>query len=357
MKHIASSLIALTLSAAAAAAAGTQTTTIYGVMDLGVEKPSGPATAKRMGFGTEASKWGLRGSEDLGGGLRATYQIEGGFSADDGTTSNGGRAWGRYSTVGLASQWGEIKFGRQLTMLIPAMMHSDSFGPSWYGIGTLDSYFPNARTDNAIGYLGRFGEFDIGATVGLGRDVLNTGRPTGTNCPDGTADSSACREFSLMVRYSTNSWGLAYGVDQISGGPGAFGGLTSSDLKDRRSVMGGYLMIQDNLRLSGGVLHRLNDGNMPDRSSNIAYMNGKYEVTEAISLDAEALKLKFKQSSASANYYIARLHYTLSKRTAMYAMAARIKNSRNSKIAVSPGQPSTLGMKQNGVILGVKHTF
>jgi predicted porin len=353
MKNMAGGLLALTLSAAAVA----QTTTIYGVVDVGIEIPSGPTAVKRMGFGTEASKWGFRGTEDLGGGLRATYQIEGGFSADDGTASNGGRAWGRYSTVGIAGSWGEVKLGRQLTMLIPAMMHSDSFGPSWYGIGTLDSYLPNARADNAIGYMGRFGAMDIGATFSTGRDVLKNGRPTGTNCPEGSADGGACREASLMVRYSTKSWGLAYGVDQISGGANAFGGLTSSDLKDRRSVLGGYFMIQKNFRLSGGILHRLNDGNMSDRSSKISYLNGKYDLTEATSLDAEVLNLKFKQSSASANYFIARVTHKLSKRTSLYAMAARIENSNNLKIAVSPGLPSTLGMKQNGVILGVKHAF
>ena len=310
-----------------------------------------------MGFGSEASKWGLKGTEDLGGGLRATYQLESGFSATDGSLSSGGRAFGRYSTVGLAGSWGEVKLGRQLTMLIPAMMYSDSFGPAWYGIGTLDSYIPNSRADNAIGYMGRFGALDIGATFSLGRDVVNNGRPTGTNCPGGTADSKACREVSVMLRYSTKTWGLAYGMDQISGGAGAFGGLTSSDLKDRRSTLGGYVMIQDNFRLSGGVLHRLNDGNMSDRSSNIYYLNGKYDVTETTSLDAEVLNLKFKKSSASANYFIARVTHKLSKRTSLYATVSRIENSSNSKIAVSPGLQSTLGMQQNGVILGVKHAF
>lgn len=353
MKNYVGGLIALTLSAAAVA----QTTTIYGVVDLGIEMTSGPTSVKRMGFGSEASKLGFKGSEDLGGGLRATYQLEGGFSATDGTLSNGGRAWGRYSTVGLAGSWGEVKLGRQLTMLIPAMMHSDSFGPAWYGIGTLDSYIPNSRADNALGYMGRFGFLDIGATFSLGRDVVNNSRPTGTNCPGGAADSKACREASVMLRYSSKNWGVAYGVDQIYGGVGAFGGLISSDLKDRRSVLSGYMMVRDDFRLSGGILHRVNDGNMADRTSDIYYLNAKYDLNENTSIDAEVLRLTFKQSSSAANYFIARATHRLSKRTSLYATISRIENTSNSKIAVSPGLPSAFGMKQNGVILGVKHAF
>jgi predicted porin len=343
LKHIAGGFIALTLSAAAVAQT---TTTNYGVVDAGVEIPSGPTAVKRMGFGTEASKLGFRGTEDLGGDSRAISQIEEGFNADDGNVSSGGRIWGRHANVGLAGSWGEVKLGRQLTMLIPVMMHSDSFSTSWFGIGTFDSHLPNARADNAIGYRGRFGAFDIGATFSMGRDAINTGRPTGSNCLEGSVDSSACREASLMVRYGTKSWGLPNGFDQIARDANAFGGLTSSDLKDRRSVLGGYVMIQDNFRLSGGVLHRLNDATMSDRSSNITYLNGKCNVTEAIALEAEVLELKFKQSSAPANYFVARITHKLSKKAAVFAMAASMENSSNSNIAVSPGLPPTLGVKQ-----------
>ena len=362
MKFIASGFAALVLgSSAMAQTSVTQVPlTIYGVVDLGIEMTSGSASVTRMGFGTEASKWGIRGGEDLGGGLRTTFQLEGGFSADTGVGSNGGRMWGRTSTVGLAGPWGEVKFGRHTTMLNLSMIPSDSFGPAWYGMGTLDSYLPNARVDNAIIYMGRFGGFDIGATYSLGRDVVKvgpTGAPSGTNCSGEAADSSACREVSFMLRYATKGWGLAYGMDELSGGVDAFGGLTSSDLKDRRSTLSGFVMLSDKVRLSGGILKRVNDGSATERTSKIHYLNGKYDLNESTSVDAEALRLNFDQTSKSANYYIVRASHKLSKRTSVYATAARIENSANSRLTVSPGLPSTLGMGQNGVILGMKHAF
>jgi len=52
-------------------------------------------------------------SEDLGGGLRAVYQLENGFSVDDGTLGQGGRIFGRWAWAGLAGSWGEVRLGRQ----------------------------------------------------------------------------------------------------------------------------------------------------------------------------------------------------------------------------------------------------
>lgn len=63
--------------------------------------------------GQSGSRWGLRGSESLGGGLRARFTLEGGFNADDGTLAQGGRLFGREATVGLAGGFGSVDLGRR----------------------------------------------------------------------------------------------------------------------------------------------------------------------------------------------------------------------------------------------------
>ena len=50
-------------------------------------------------------------------------------------------------------------------------------GPAIYGIGSVDAYIPNARSDNAIGYLGTYRYFTIGATYSFGRDVVGGNSP------------------------------------------------------------------------------------------------------------------------------------------------------------------------------------
>jgi len=352
LKTIALGAAALVLSGGVAAQSSP--VTLYGLIDFGVEHVLGAQGQTRTGFGALASRWGVRGTEALGGGLRATFHLEGGFSANNGTVSNGNRHFGRWATVGLAGPWGEVKLGRQLTMLIPAMMDSDTFGPSWYGSGSLDSYLPNARADNAVSYQGKFGGLDVGATFSLGRDVVNNGGPTGTNCP---GENGTCREASVMLRYRSKDWGLSYGHEYLQGGPGAVGGLTSGDLKDRRNVVGAYLMVHEAVKLSAGLMRRSNDGRPTDRYSDMAYVGGQYSFTTATSLDLQALRLSFKQSNKSTNSLVARVTHRLSKRSSLYAMASQVRNSATSTVTVSPRLASTPGMNQTGVILGMTHSF
>ncbi|MCH5824209.1 porin, partial [Salmonella enterica] len=61
------------------------------------------------------SRWGLRGSEDLGDGLRAMFTVESGFDSGNGTSQQG-RLFNRQATIGLANDsWGSLEFGRQTT--------------------------------------------------------------------------------------------------------------------------------------------------------------------------------------------------------------------------------------------------
>lgn len=107
-------LAAVSLLALAAGAAQAQNVTLYGLVDTGVERldnvGAGEHDVYRMPTiaGSFASRWGMRGSEDLGGGLKAIFTLESGFAADSGAFQQGGRIFGRQLFVGLQGGWGSI---------------------------------------------------------------------------------------------------------------------------------------------------------------------------------------------------------------------------------------------------------
>lgn len=159
-------LSALCLAGAAAlpsAPALAQGVTLYGLLDASVEHLTdvgqGGASLNRMPglTGSVPSRIGLRGSEDLGGGLRALFTMEQGLALDAGVLNQGGRAWGRQAFVGLSGDWGSLTLGRQYTMLYWSQLDADILGPNAYGAASLDSYLPNARADNALAWRAGLG--------------------------------------------------------------------------------------------------------------------------------------------------------------------------------------------------------
>ncbi|WP_256222368.1 porin [Variovorax sp. PDC80] len=334
----------------------------YGLIDLGVEHVSGegrPAiSGTRMQFGTLPSRLGFRGTEDLGGGTKANFTLEMGINADTGTIGNGGRGFGRTSTLGLSGDWGAITLGRQLTYLNLSMTETDTMGPGAYSSGSLDPYLPNSRADNSIAYRGKFGAFTIGALYSLGRDVINTNSPGGTNCPgELPSDSRACRTLSGMIKYDATSWGVALGADRIYGGPGAFGGLTNSKLSDTRATLNGYVKFGD-VKLTAGLLRRDNEGSSTSPRSDMWWLGGGYTIGPWL-LESQLFKLDYKNSANGARLAVLRASYFLSKRSVLYGTVGHIQNSGSLALPVSafPGLPNVIGGSQTGVMVGVRHAF
>jgi len=124
------SLIALAVLAASGAAMAQSSVTLYGIADVWVgnlkasEVAANPAgmTMLQSG-GVSTSRWGVRGSEDLGGGLKAIFTLEQGFSADDGTSAGG---FNRQAFVGLAGGFGQVTFGNTWTAMDDVMGVSNS---------------------------------------------------------------------------------------------------------------------------------------------------------------------------------------------------------------------------------------
>src|SRR5690606_10234349 len=94
--------------------------TLYGIIDTGIgytKVENGDVDAKKIGLinGVQSgSRWGLRGTEDLGDGLQAIFQLESGFDSSTGDQAQGGRLFGRQATIGLqGDSWGRLDLRRQ----------------------------------------------------------------------------------------------------------------------------------------------------------------------------------------------------------------------------------------------------
>ncbi|MCL9850860.1 porin [Ralstonia solanacearum P673] len=359
--------LALSLWLAVPAFASAQSVTLYGVVDTGVEYVNRIGTAGssvvRMPnlSGTVPSRWGLRGTEDLGGGTKTLFALESGFATDTGTSNQGGRLFGRQAWVGLSNDsWGQLSLGRQYTMLFWATLDTDLLGPNAYGFSSLDSYLPNARADNAIAYKGKFGGLTVGATYSFGRDTVNAGpSPSGTNCAgENPADSLACREWSAMLMYETGRWGVSAAYDSLRGGPGAFAGLTSSSLKDDRLALGGYALF-DNARIGLGWIGRRNGALVTPRSD-LFYAGAAYDVTTALTVAGEVFHLRYHNSANKAWLGAVRASYALSKRSSVYATVGYLANGGSLALSVSgaaTGASPAAGGSQLGAMAGIKHVF
>ena len=114
------SLVALAVLAASGVSFAQSSVTLYGLADIwfggvkttdGVTGNSQTATKIDSG-GVNTSRWGMKGSEDLGGGLKANFVLEQGFNLDDGSGNVAGQAFSRYAYVGFSGGFGEVKLGK-----------------------------------------------------------------------------------------------------------------------------------------------------------------------------------------------------------------------------------------------------
>ncbi len=338
--------------------------TIYGIVDTGVlytsnANAAGNSVIKMPGLSGEfPSRIGFRGAEDLGDGLQALFVLEGGFGVDNGVAGQGGRQFGRQSFVALKNSWGQVSLGRQVNMTFISTAKSDVLGPNLFGIGTIDSYLPNARSDNAIGYLGMFSGFTVGATYSLGRDAAAAGGPAATNCGgEVPGNAKACRQITALLAYDNNAWGVSTSYDIMYGNIGAGGGLTSSDNSDRRAILSGYFMV-GNTKLGGGVVdRRTRAAGGVNTNSDMYFLGFTYPITFALVLDAQYVKLNVKNSANDTSQIVGRLTYNLSKRTAIYTSIGYLQNSGRAALSIDAGGSVGPGKNQVGVMAGVKHLF
>ncbi|CAE6828561.1 hypothetical protein R69746_06391 [Paraburkholderia aspalathi] len=348
--------------------------TLYGVVDTGIEyftnaNPTGGSIARMpvIGGGDLPSRWGVKGSEDLGGGLKAIFALESGFSASNGTLQQGGRLFGRQAYVGLTGPWGQLSFGRQYSMTVWGMFDSNVIGAGGFGgLGSLDSYLLAARFDNDVVYLGTFKGLTVGASYSFGRDTTTAG-----NCPGQTGnDFLACRAVTAMLKYELNSWNVAATYDEQRGGAGAapitvVPGLpgiafTKSADTDRRYQLAAHASIGPVL-LGAGWLHRRVQGDMQNATTDLEYLAASLPYN-AWTFDAQVSRIDDNAYDANGTLGTVRVNYNFSKRTAVYGVFSYMKNDGKggvysvSAASVVPAAPRP-GANQTGVEFGVRHLF
>ena len=228
-------LAAALLAGFAGAASAQSSVTLYGIVDIGlqyqsisVENASPEIKSSRFGMtnGTQSgSRWGLRGTEDLGNGLRAVFVLESGFDSANGNSAQGSRLFGRQSTLGLASnKWGQVDFGRQTNMASKYFAAVDPFGAG-FAQANAGSTFTSANTvrySNMVLYqTPSISGFNAG--VGYSFDTAMTGaylQNTGTiNKAENTDYPSMnnMRAITLGLNYSNGPLYLMASYDQAFG--------------------------------------------------------------------------------------------------------------------------------------------
>lgn len=136
--------------------------TLYGVIDQGIDYTNNSSGRSLVHLqdgtydGPLASRWGLKGQEDLGDGLSALFRLESGFTAENGRLGQGGRMFGRQAYVGLSdARLGTITLGRQYDSVVDFLQPVT--GPGVFGgpivhAGDIDNTDNSFRVDNSVKY-------------------------------------------------------------------------------------------------------------------------------------------------------------------------------------------------------------
>src|SRR5258708_27283653 len=134
--------------------------TLYGIIDEGLNYTSNAGGGRQISTSCSVlsgCRWGFRGSEDLGGGLRVIFTLENGFDLGTGRFSQGGDEWGRQAFFGLSStHWGTLTLGRQYDSEVdyvePMMAAVQWAGYPAAHAGDVDNMDGTNRVDNSIKY-------------------------------------------------------------------------------------------------------------------------------------------------------------------------------------------------------------
>ena len=205
-------LMVAALSGVFATAAHAQSSvTLYGLIDAGLtytNNQNGSHNFKMTSGAVNGSRWGLRGSEDLGGGLKAIFTLENGFSIANGTLGQQGREFGRQAFVGLSSnQFGTVTLGRQYDSVVdylgPLALTGTQYGGTQFAHpfdnDNLDNSF---RINNSVKYQSaNYAGFKFGALYGF------------SNQADGFANN---RSYSVGASYNYGPLNIAAAYLQLN---------------------------------------------------------------------------------------------------------------------------------------------
>ena len=340
MKH---KILAIALVSALPLVAQAQTSvTMYGMVDasIGVENNDAPGESSRtvVTSGSQSSsRIGFRGTEDLGNGLKALFNIEAGVAVDTGATDS--NMFQRRAVVGLQGAFGTVTVGREYGPIAAVAGASDTLGQGFYG-SNLAAFGTNRltrRLSNSVNYQSNpLSGFTLRAAYGAGeRSVDPSGDVTG-----------------VALEYANAGLYIGAGYQNVER-------LATGDDKEYNAGIG-YKFGDFEVR-AGYLAADPETGILP---------SAKYEQKNAgvsYGFGANRVFLNYQQqelaSGAEGKAVTVAYTYTLSKRTNVYASYAKLRNNNNGVFALTSAAgtlalPATaFGADPQVYNVGVRHSF
>ena len=357
MKRTSIAMAALAMLAANAAHAQSNVQ-IYGLLDTGVDyasdaAPNGHGMTRVSSGGMNTSRWGLRGSEDLGGGLKAVFNLEGGILMDTGGID--GALFRRQAYAGLEGSLGRIVLGRSFTSVYDTVIRFDpmGFAPfySWATTGNAtgpSKYGMTTGFDNMVKYAGSTGNFKYGASYGFGEQT------------SGSRDGA---KLAVAGSWETEGLSLMATAEQVNGST-----LPATGRRDTTRVfhLGGtysagpvkfYLSGRRYAQESGKAAK---DNINADVKANTYWTGVAYKPVPNVTLTGAVYYMDVRNVAANTDadplMFVARYRYALSKRTDLYATVAYAK-ARHGQLVGLSRDDAGFDERQHGAIVGIQHRF
>ncbi len=314
-------LAALALVGTSAAFAQSSVT-LYGRVNTTVERQKDGDVSK-TGLFNNNSRFGFKGQEDLGGGLKAGFQLESGFDSSSGASA--ASFFGRQSEVNLSGGFGMVRLGNFISESYYATAdfisnHNHNTGSSADAL-----YAYPARDINKIAYR----------TPSLGGATFEAGWAMHEQ-PSGTGGKNS---LDLAANYEIGKLGLGAGYSKL-GDQNQF--AVRASYSTGPFVMGAYVQRDKNVFIANG-------GNRTNLRLSAAYIMGVSEFHVNV---GRAGNYSNAPDTAATQYTLG-YNYNLSKRTKVYTYYTRINNNQAAKY----GDVSASGTDFSSFAVGVRHNF
>ncbi|MGF6568321.1 porin, GBP family [Paraburkholderia fungorum] len=368
----------------ASAAQAQSSVTLYGLIDAGItytNNQQGHSNWQMTSGQVNGSRFGLRGSEDLGGGLKAIFTLENGFSIANGTLGQNGRLFGRQAFVGLSSSdFGSVTLGRQYDSMVdyvgPLTLTGTQYGGTQFAHPFDNDNLNNSfRINNSVKYQSaNYGGLQFGALYGF------------SNQADGFANN---RAYSAGVSYNWGGLNLAGAYMQLNSNGAASaaaafnsGGAVNGDntfFAGRQQTWGaganyaigpatlGLVYSQTNLGslvgIGAGASGESGGIGFPSNSARFQNFeaNARYSLTPAVSIAGAYTYTRGSLAGTSPhwNQFNLQTAYALSKRTDVYLQGVYQQTNEG---AIVDANINGLGSasssnKQIAVTAGLRHRF
>jgi general bacterial porin, GBP family len=311
--------------------AQTANVTLFGVVDVGIESAKGGSgSVLRVASGqAQSSRWGIRGTEDLGGGLKANFWLENGFAVDTGALGDSTRLFQRRATVGLSGNWGSIDAGRWFRPEARAVFDMDPFDAG--GVASPpDSWSSTTfRAENQIQYeTPNFGGV-VGRLMYAFGETANNG--------------AAKRDIGGSLHYRGGPVYVAYAYDEL-------GNAAGTDKRKWHTIGGNYDL--GVAKIYGAFRTRKEASAALDERS---YWLGVAVPLGAVTLRGTVGKVDDRTApNKDASGFGLGAEYAFSKRTDTYFRFGRVSNKNGATFSVGNG---IVGNTPRSLVIGIRHRF